>query len=216
MGSTIIKRQKQEDYLSDADYIRFIKDPSISKRDRDTAVYDLYTKYLPLIHKMAHKFNLSKEDSEDYAAEAFFVVLNVIEYTDVTKIDDNYSFAYFLRFQLLNKGIQGVKKSVRREKKAGTTISWDAIVEGGNFRPDEMVIHEDEAFAESEVYSDMTHVRNIVKELPEGELSKRDRAIVLRLLDGYNHREVGEEFGLSQQRIMKIKKQSVDLLMEYV
>jgi len=212
MEQTLIKRKKQNDYMKDADYIRLIKDESTPEEKRQEYKYELYHKYLPLILKMSKKFNLSKEDTEDYISEAFFVVVKVIDYTDVERIDDNYSFGYFLRFNLMNKGIQGVKKSVRRESKIGTKISWDAVVDGGNYRPEELMVPEEEAFSDSEVFNQKRQVMHTLTQIPEQTMGTRDKRIMRCILQGFNCKEVSDRFGISQQRILKIKKKGIEIL----
>ncbi len=209
---SLIKRKGQKEFRCDADYIRAIKDEALAKEERDVCQYELYTKYLPLIKKMSHKFNLSKEDAEDYLSESFFTVLNVIEYTDISKIDDNYSFGYFLRFHLLNAGIQSVKKSVRRTAKVGTKVSWDAIVEGGNYRPDEMMISEEEAFADTELYNEKAQVASVLSKVPSSVISDRDKKVMKKALDGYSSQEIASMFDLSHQRILKIRRHVIDVL----
>jgi len=215
MKSGILSRKPQTAYMSDAEYIRNIKDPNLSEDLRQRYRYELFTKYMPLIRKMARKFNLSAEDTEDYVSESFFVVIKVIDYTDVTKINDDYSFGYFLRFNLLNKGIQGVKKSKRREAKVGTQISWDAVVDGGNFRPDEMMVTEEEALGESEVYNPHKQVASLLQRIPESEMTPRDKGIMKSIMEGHNCKEVSDKFGISQQRVLKIKKTGLEIMREY-
>lgn len=215
MATGLMERKTKDTYLKDAEYIWAIKDPETTERMRQNYRYELFTKYIPLMRKMARKFNLSKEDTEDYISEGFFVVMKVIDYTDARKIDENYSFGYFLRFNLLNKGIQGVKKSKRRESKVGTQISWDAVVEGGNFRPDEMIVPEEEALEDSEVYNQGKQAISLLTSIPSSRLSDRDKRILTGVIEGYNCRELASKFAISQQRILKIKKAGLEVLKEY-
>ncbi|MCA1800522.1 MAG: hypothetical protein LC687_04740 [Actinobacteria bacterium] len=212
MSDTLVKRDRtQESYMLDAEYIRLIKDESVPKEESDKYRYELYTKYFPLIKKMARKFNLSKEDTEDYLSESYFVVLRVIEYTDVSKIDDNYSFGYFLRFNLLNAGIKNVKKSQRQTAKLGNKVSWDALVEAGH-TPTELSISEEEAYADSEVYDNKAQVGTILERLPGSVVNDRDKRIMKKSLDGYSCQELSRMFNLSHMRVFKIRRHVADVL----
>lgn len=212
--ATLVKRKPQSQFATDAEYLRTVKNPHSNDKEKQEATYELYTKYIPLVRKMANKFNLSTEDAQDFESEAFFVVLDVIEYVKPHMIDENFSFGYFLRFRLTNKGIQGVKRSKSREKNLGSKTSWESIKESTNAVPDQLTTSEDSF--QSAIHLDVNRRKALEVIDSFKEVSKRDRGIVRDALLGVPNEQLQERYHLSGQRIRKIQKEVVEKLREYV
>lgn len=201
-----LKRRPQSEYLSDYEYVHLAKTADASARQR--AEFELYMKYIPLIRKHATKFNLHAEDREDFEAEAFFSVPKVLDYVQIDKIDERFSFGYFLRMHLLNQGIARVKKSKKREARVGTQVSYDAVTVNG-FTPSELTISDEDFLSSAFVDSDL---QAVLDELDRGPLSSRDSRIVADQFKGVAADVTADREGLSKQRVRTIQKGGLEYL----
>ena len=195
------ERLKQSEYKSDAFYIKNIKSPLIREKDKEVYKYELYTKYLPLIMKTAHKFNLNREDSEDFIAEGYVLVARTLDYVKESTIDEKFSFGYFLRFNLQNAGIKHVKTCIKEKESFGGKVSWESMKEHSN-RED--LIYEYDDFKSVETMTNIDTALRLLKK----KASERDYIIFKkRLLEGATDKEIANCVGLSSQRIRNILKQ---------
>lgn len=202
--SKILKRPSQSSFANDQVYINIVA--SGSEKEVAAATEQLFLKYLPLIQTVATKFNLGPEDREDFISEAYFSILKTLKYVDPTKIDENFSFGYFLRFNLYNQGISNINASKRRVR----SVSYDALLESKAPVLCEASLDEEKAL--EAVFGDKETALHALETVPTSFIKARDKQILRSLLLGKTSREVGDEVHLSEQRVKKISNTSAETL----
>jgi RNA polymerase sigma factor (sigma-70 family) len=196
---TYLKRPDQDTFLSDKDYLEIIFNGETEEKKKEGKT-SLFMKYFPLVSRLAtEKFFLKGEDKEDFIGEAYFSFEKTLKYVDLERIDKNFSFGYFFRCQLLNQGIEQLKK--RKRIPEVQPVSEETPVEEG------LVLEN--------LLGDKAVILQTLEKIPSSKIKDRDKQIFGDSLKGLTVQSLSTKYKLSEMRIRKIKKTVQTILKEY-
>ncbi|MBR9853072.1 MAG: RNA polymerase sigma factor [Algicola sp.] len=163
-----------------------------SKSGNRKAQYKLYNLYVGAMFNIGMRMLYSREDAEDVVQDSF-----VDAFRNLGSFKYDSSFGYWLKRIVINKSINHLKK-----QKVETTP----------FENHEFHLHRVEDYQESVM--DIDKIRKGIKLLPKGY----KQIIVLYLIEGYTHDEIGEILSISpstsKSQYHRAKKKLLDILKE--
>lgn len=163
---------------------------SLCKSGDRSAQKWIYDRYSPVMYGVCKRYISSKEDAEDVLVESFFKVL-----TKIDQYQGNGSFEGWIRRIVVNEALMFIRKRV--------ILTEDADLELLN-------IPESSASIVEELNA--AAILNVLDKLPIGYRT----VFNLYVLEGYKHREIAEELGISintsKSQLILAKKKLQELL----
>ena len=212
--SILLKRPGQSTFASDKSYLDTIANKNAELFEIEKAKEMLYLKYIPLVKKVALKFNLKYEDREDFESEAYLTMQKTLKFVDTKRIDEKFSFGYFYRFNLLNQGIKTLKKKLKMKEENVSFVSYDALLEKNSSALTGKTVTDEEVFRD--LFTDQSLAIDILKKAPAEFMKERDKNILIAALRGTSVKDVARDFNLSEQRIKGICNSKKEILREMV
>jgi len=188
---------------SDYDLLHTIKLSDKIKGTKTKCKEILYTRYKPLIYKIAKGIrSTSVYSKEDFMSDAYESMLKAVDYINFDKIDQNFHFGMifkmFLQIQrsnIIKSSIKDIKNTISIRENKNTLSQFKSEPEVGNF--DSGVIYRNKANYENithipeklitDIFNDLTPIQRKISDLRQQNVTLKDIAKKLDISYGKTH-----------------------------
>ncbi|SNT31368.1 RNA polymerase, sigma-24 subunit, RpoE [Ekhidna lutea] len=140
------------------------------KKGNELAAFNLYNSYAKAMYSTLTRMTNDNDVAKDLLQEAF-----VKAFRKIGDLEDPMAFAGWLKRIVINMGLEYLRKK---------KVYFEDITEQQDLESEEV----DEKLVDNKT------LHNAIKELPEGCRT----VLCLHLLEGYKHKEIAEQLGISE------------------